>query len=134
VLIIWTIAETLFLPLNRQKRPVGQWHSNTHNFLMEVTLHGKPDRKNTDSVWQDFCFCAGEHPLITNSQYAFMKILFLPVILFLSFCVPSSAQQSGRPVNFVAIETVDSTIAKETLYLNGVEWIGKHFNNGQGQF
>jgi hypothetical protein len=41
--------------------------------------------------------------------------------------VSSFAQQSPRPLSFVTVETVDSATKKETLYLNGVEWVGKHF-------
>lgn len=43
---------------------------------------------------------------------------------FNSFCQPT-----GKPIIFVSIETVDSTIKKETLYFNGMEWLGKHFTN-----
>lgn len=55
------------------------------------------------------------------------KTLLLLCIIF--FCLNSFSQQSGKPITFVAIETVDSSTKKETLYLNGVEWIGKHFAN-----
>jgi hypothetical protein len=66
--------------------------------------------------------------IFKTNQYAVMKKLFL-LICIISFFLKSSGQLTGKPVNFVAIETTDSTITKETLYLNGVEWIGKHFNN-----
>jgi hypothetical protein len=62
----------------------------------------------------------------TNIPY--MKNLLLPIVTILFF-LKSFAQPTGKPITFVSIETVDSTINKETLYFNGLEWIGKHFTN-----
>ena len=53
----------------------------------------------------------------------------LLLICTISFFLTTSAQQTSKPINFVAVETVDSSITKDILFLNGVEWIGKHFNN-----
>lgn len=39
------------------------------------------------------------------------------------------SQGYGKPVEFTRIEIVDSSTRKETLYWNGMEWLGKHFNN-----
>ncbi len=55
-----------------------------------------------------------------------MKKTLLLVCVTLIY-VSSFAQQSPRPLSFVTVETVDSATKKETLYLNGVEWVGKHF-------
>ena len=55
-----------------------------------------------------------------------MKKTLLLVCVTLIY-VNSFAQQSPRPLSFVTVETVDSATKKETLYLNGVEWVGKHF-------
>jgi hypothetical protein len=56
-----------------------------------------------------------------------MKKPLLVVITSMLFCVSSFAQQNPNPLAFVTVETVDSSTTKETLYLNGVEWVGKHF-------
>jgi Domain of unknown function (DUF4468) with TBP-like fold len=45
------------------------------------------------------------------------------------FYFNSFGQQTGKPIVFVTIENVDSSITKETLYFNGLEWLGKHFIN-----
>jgi Domain of unknown function (DUF4468) with TBP-like fold len=59
---------------------------------------------------------------------AFMKnLLLFPAILFL--CFNSFGQSTGKPIVFATIETVDSTVKKETLYFNGMEWLAKHFTN-----
>ena len=57
-----------------------------------------------------------------------MKNSLLPVILCM-LCFYSLAQQTGKAINFITIEAVDSSINKETLYFNGLEWLGKHFTN-----
>jgi hypothetical protein len=54
-----------------------------------------------------------------------------PLLLFI-ICLGSfsaMAQGYGKPMGFSSIEKVDSTTRKETLYWNGLEWLGKHFNN-----
>ena len=56
-----------------------------------------------------------------------MKIL-LPVVTIL-FSLNTFCQSTGKPIAFTSIETVDSAITKETLYFNGMEWLGKHFTN-----
>jgi hypothetical protein len=41
----------------------------------------------------------------------------------------SFGQSTGKPIVFASIEIVDSTVKKETLYFNGMEWLAKHFTN-----
>lgn len=53
--------------------------------------------------------------------------LLLNGLILFSFI--SYSQPTGKPVVFVSIESVDSAIKKETLYFNGMEWLGKHFTN-----
>ena len=55
------------------------------------------------------------------------NLLLLIGIIF--FYYNSSGQQTGKPVIFVSVETVDSTTKKETLYIKGLEWLARHFTN-----
>jgi hypothetical protein len=54
------------------------------------------------------------------------------IVLFYLFVLSSfysAGQQNSKNLIFESIEMVDSTTKKETLYLNAVEWVGKHFAN-----
>ena len=55
------------------------------------------------------------------------KILFFCIC----HCVITQlySQGFGKPISFKIVETVDSTIKKELLYINAMEWLTKHFNN-----
>ena len=57
-----------------------------------------------------------------------MKNLLTAIVL-IPFFLNSFGQPTGKPIIFVSVETVDSTITKETLYFDGIEWLGKHFTN-----
>ena len=52
-------------------------------------------------------------------------------LLFIFFLLGfhSFSQGYGKPVAFKIVETVDSSIKKEVLYLNALEWLSKHFSN-----
>ena len=57
-----------------------------------------------------------------------MKYLLL-LMISCTLALNIFSQGYGKPIEFGAIEKVDSSTRKETLYWNGMEWLGKHFNN-----
>jgi hypothetical protein len=53
----------------------------------------------------------------------------LLLLMICCFSLPALSQGYGKALAFTAVEKVDSTTKKETLYWNGLEWLGKHFKN-----
>jgi len=76
-------------------------------------------------LWQGICL------FFAKFQYSTFSSMKNPLLLVISLMLTLNifSQGYGKPIEFKSIEMVDSSTRKETLYWNGMEWLGKHFNN-----
>jgi hypothetical protein len=63
-----------------------------------------------------------------NPKYPGMKMVVFYALAILTTST-LQGQPTGKPIRYVDIQPVDSTLKKETLYSNALEWVGMHFNN-----